>query len=87
MSGSKSVRGTIGKALLFGLLGGCFATFVSAFAVCVFWFAGLLSPALDSTMLYLLLAIFGVSSVIIFAAVSFFESFLRPVWLDRRGRP
>ncbi len=78
MLGSKSARYTTGRALLFGLVGGCFTVLVSAIAGCIFWLAGLFSPGAVSTTVYWLLGIFGVSSVTVFLAIMDIESFLEP---------
>ena len=78
MLGSKSAKSRMGEALLFGFLGGCFAVLASAIVGCVFWLTGLLSPGPLSTVLYVLLAAFGVSSATFFLAILAFEDFLEP---------
>jgi len=78
MLGAKSARNRIGEALLFGFLGGCFAVLASAFVGCISWLTGLFSPGPLSTILYVLLAAFGLSSVIVFLAILDFEDFLEP---------
>jgi hypothetical protein len=73
--GSKSARYTTGQALIYGLFGGCFAALTVA---CILWVSRSIYTAPVSTTLYLLLATFGLSSVIVFAAVCIDEYFLRP---------
>ena len=75
MLGSKSAKHTIEQLVLFSVLGGCFAALSVA---CILWVSGSISTAPISTTLYLLLAVFGLSSVIVFAAACVHESFLRP---------
>lgn len=76
--GSKSARYTLRRALVFGLLGGCFVTLVATAVSGIFMLCGLESLGPISTTLYWVLAIFGVSSVTIMLAVLAYEDFLEP---------
>jgi len=78
MMGAKSARYTFRKALLFGVLGGCFITLVSLGVSGIFVLCGLVSLGTMSRTIYIALAIFGVSSVTIMVAVIAYEAFCEP---------
>jgi hypothetical protein len=78
MMGSKSARYTFRRALLFGLVGGCFITLMSVAVAGVFMLCGLGSLGPILTAIYWALAVFGVSSITIMLAVLVYESFCEP---------
>jgi hypothetical protein len=75
---SRGERHKLRRALLFGLLSGCFITLISvAVSVCLA-LSGLVPLRPSSGTISWLLGIFGVCSVTVFMAILAYESFFEP---------
>lgn len=72
---SRAERRSFRRALLFGVLSGCFVSMVSVIVVAGLALTGLLSLGPIPDAIYWALAIFGVSSITIILAALVYDSF------------